>query len=80
MSGGKWTEGLGFGVFFSRTWGDGGQYSLGLGVLPSKIDGCCTAALRAGGPVALAELHCPLPSHLAKVQDDQYLSGLGHPT
>lgn len=58
----------------------GGQYSLGLGVLPSKIDGCCTAALRAGGPVALAELHCPLPSHLAKVQDDQYLPGLGHPT
>lgn len=71
------------------------KYSLGLGccgrsspwfsgccgiVLPGKTDAYHAAAVRARGPVALAELSHSFSSHLAKVQDNQLLPDLGHPT
>lgn len=39
-------------------------------VLPRETHACLDAALRARGPVALAEVSCSFSSHLAKVQNN----------
>lgn len=48
-------------------------------VLPREIDARLDAALRARGPVALAEVSRSFPSHLAKVQNNQLLPDLRLP-
>lgn len=56
----------------SGSWGAVGT------VLPGKTGAYHAAALRARGPVALAEPSRSLPSYLAKVQDNQLLPDLRH--
>lgn len=52
MSGGKWTQELGFRFLSLGFWVLWEQYSLGLGMFPGQVDACRVASLRAGRPVA----------------------------